>query len=287
MFPRSRIARWTLCAVLGLAPLAVPLAAEPAWALPGLTIAQAFSVNSSDNKSLSAPCPHGLVVVGGGAKVTGPGQSYVHLGTLQPKEATNSFGVAAWEVEPGTNFNWQMNVFAICVQPLPGLVYKYEDTFGDRSSASGQTLTLWCPTGTAVIGKGAYVTGGGQVLLQGLYAAASNAVTAWAHEDWNGYSPTWVLGVWAVCADVEAVSTSRTTGLDATNPKAPITACYPSLVHPYVHSVGFNTNGAPGRVLITDVIPAFDHRQAVVGFEEDPLGTNLDWVATTSVVCAP
>jgi hypothetical protein len=284
MFRRCRAAVLT---ALVLVPLAVPLAAEPAFALPGLTMAQAFGPMNSNNKGLSALCPSGLVVVGGGAKVTGAGQSFVHLGTLQPQEPTNSFGVVAWEVEPGTNFNWQLNVFAICVQPLPGLVYKYDDTFGDRSSASGQTLDVWCPTGTGVIGMGAYVSGGGQVLLQGLYAMASNGVRAWAHEDWNGYSPTWGLGVWAVCADVEAVTWSRTTAVDATNPKAPIADCGPSLVHPYLHSVGFNTNGAPGRVLITDVIPAFDHRQAVVGFEEDPLGTILDWVATTSVVCAP
>jgi hypothetical protein len=231
------------------------------------------------------PCPRGLVVIGGGAKVIGAGQSYVHLGTLQPQEATNSFGVAAWEVEPGTNLTWQMNVFAICVQPLPGLVYRYDDTVGDQSSEAGQTLDVWCPSGTAVIGMGAYVSGGGQVLLQGMYPAASNGVRAWAHEDWNGYANTWVLGVWAVCADVEAITTSRGTGVDATNPKAPITDCGPSLVHPYVHSVGFNSNGAPGRVLITDVIPSFDHKQAVVGVEEDPLGTNLDWVATTYVVC--
>jgi hypothetical protein len=287
MFRRSPVARWTLCVALALAALAVPLAAEPAWALPGLTMAQAFGPMNSNNKGLSALCPTGLVVIGGGAKVTGAGQSWVHLGTLQPQEPTNSFGVVAWEVEPGTNFNWQLNVFAICVQPLPGLVYRYDDTFGDRSSESGQSLDLWCPAGTAVIGMGAYVSGDGQVLLQGMYPAATNAVRAWAHEDWNGYDQTWGLGVWAVCADVETISTTRTTALDATNPKAPIADCSTSPVHPYLHSVGFNSNGSPGRVLITDVIPAFDHKQAVVGFEEDPLGTNLDWVATTYVVCAP
>jgi hypothetical protein len=271
---------------LVLAPLAVALAPEPAWALPGLTVAQAFGPANSNNKGLSVLCPRDTVVIGGGAKVTGAGQSWVHLGTLQPQEVTNSFGVVAWEVEPGTNFNWQINAFAICVAPLPGLVYLYGDTFADQSSSAGQTVTLWCPTGKAVVGLGAYVSGGGQVLLQGLYPAATNAVTAWAHEDWNGYSPAWGLGVWAVCADVEAVSKSRTTPVDATNPKAPIADCSESPIHPYVHGVGFNTNGAPGRVLITDVIPSFDHRHGVVGFEEDPLGTNLDWVATTWLVCA-
>jgi hypothetical protein len=288
MFRRFRTARATLwVAVAVLAPLAVPAAAAPAWALPGLTIVQGFGPLNSSNKNLSVPCPTGLVVVGGGAKVTGAGQSYVHLGTLQPQEASHSFGVVAWEIEPGTALTWQMNVFAICTQPLPGLVYRYEDTSADRSSESGQTLDVWCPTGTTVIGLGAYVSGAGQVLLQGLYPMASNGVRAWAHEDWSGYASTWTLGVWAVCADVNAISSSRTTPMDATNPKAPVTPCWPSLVHPYVHSVGFNVAGGPGRVLVTDVIPAFDHKQAVVGFEEDPLGTAQDWMATTWVVCAP
>jgi hypothetical protein len=288
MFRRPRTARWTLAAaVTVLAPLAVASAASPAWALPGLTIAQDLGPLNSATKSLSVPCPRGLVVVGGGAKVTGPGQSYVHLGTLQPQEATHSFGVVAWEVEPGTNLGWQINAFAVCVQPLPGLVYRYDDTALDQSSEAGQTLDVWCPTGTTVIGLGAYVNGGGQVLLQGLYPVASNGVRAWAHEDWSGYAYNWTLGVWAVCADVEAISSSRTTAMDATNPKAPITPCWPSPVHPYVHSVGFNLAGGAGRVLVTDVIPAFDHKQAVVGFEEDPLGTAQDWMATTYAVCAP
>lgn len=70
------------------------------------------------------------------------------------------------------------------------------------SSTSTQSVTATCPAGKRVHGVGGEIVGGeGQVRLTEMRATTSTTVTVRASEDENGFSDTWKVRAYAVCAN--------------------------------------------------------------------------------------
>lgn len=98
-------------------------------------------------------------------------------------------------------------MIATPVQAVAGLQYVSSSTVSDSSTS--KALTVFCPTGTAAISGGAYLTGatGSAIIRQiapfrgrlGLYG-----VYVVADEDPDGYDGSWSLSATAVCVPTPA-----------------------------------------------------------------------------------
>ena len=97
--------------------------AAPALALDGVQVVRVVTGNDSvDTKDHVAECPRGTVTVGGGARISGQGEPYVHITSIGPLFEHGWFAVAR-EYRPGTGHAWALTVWAICAEPPPGLDY--------------------------------------------------------------------------------------------------------------------------------------------------------------------
>ena len=68
---------------------------------------------SEDEKSASAQCPAGKVVVGGGHAIVAPPALDLSIVSSRPG-STDRWSVTAEEDTP-TDFNWQLSAYAVCV----------------------------------------------------------------------------------------------------------------------------------------------------------------------------
>jgi hypothetical protein len=118
----SRFSRLMACGAIGIGLAAVQaLLASQAEAVPGLQRITRTSVSdSSTSKTVTANCPVGKRVLGGGATVAG-GRGQVVLERLEPVQtATNDrFVVGAREDGTGYSGNWRLTAYALCANPLP------------------------------------------------------------------------------------------------------------------------------------------------------------------------
>ncbi|GGL98845.1 MULTISPECIES: hypothetical protein [Micromonospora] len=179
---------------------AVTTSAICAPAPTGLEVVTGHSATDSVNpKFREVSCPIGKRAIGGGgaALALGSGASDVLLEDVRIH--LNSVTVAG--VEAGGDFagNWSLDIAVICADPLPGEQRLSTDSaFGSLAS---QSVTATCPAGTRVHGVGGEVVGGdGQVRLTELRPTSSTTVTVRAAEDENGFSGSWKVRAYAVCA---------------------------------------------------------------------------------------
>ena len=166
----SRFGRLVACGaiVIGLAAVQALLASQ-AEAVPGLQRTTKTSVsNSNTSKTVTANCPVGKRVLGGGGTVTG-GRGQVVLERLEPVQtATNDrFVVGAREDGTGYASNWRLTAYAVCANPLPAYSI-LPSASGSPSSNSPQSTANFC-LGQPLVGFGGSVNGGaGQVHLTNL-----------------------------------------------------------------------------------------------------------------------
>ena len=205
----SRFGRSVACGaiVIGLAAVQALLASQ-AEAVPGLQRTTKTSVsNSSTSKTVTARCPVGKRVLGGGGTVTG-GRGQVVLERLEPVQTATDdrFVVGAREDGTGYSSNWRLTAYALCANPLPayGIL---PSTSGSPSSNSPQNTISFC-IGQPEVGFGGRVNGGaGQVHLTNL-ARDSNGTVDFtaiaAQEDANGFDGAWTATAYAVCANAPA-----------------------------------------------------------------------------------
>jgi hypothetical protein len=198
-----RIGRWvsTIGAVATLAgaqALVQLVGATPASAaVPGLQVVSATSaLNSNTLKAVTATCPSGKRVVGTGFQLLG-GQGDVILDDVLPT-ATN-VTVSAGEDQDGTVANWKITALAVCANPLPGLeIVTVTSAFGQ---STGKSASAFCPGGKRVIGTGAALTNGfGQVSVGNL-TMSSTGVFAFGIDDQDGYTGSWSITAYAICAN--------------------------------------------------------------------------------------
>lgn len=203
---RIPLAATLVAALTGAAALA-PQAAYAAN-LPGLQyIVAETEFTSSVYKSINLYCPVGQRVVGGGFSLVGAPGSVV-LDDFIP--TTDHLTVGAGEVvgpgEPadGTTASWKVHAVVACSAPPPGLeIVVAPSSFGPGTD---RRATAICPSGKTLISAGASLSNGwGQI---GITAMDFNktVATAFAADDEDGYSGSWSVTSYAVCASIPQTS---------------------------------------------------------------------------------
>jgi hypothetical protein len=270
-------------AILGTAAAAGLVAAAPAQALPGRVSVLAMSpADSSMTKSVTATCPAGTTVVGGGGYATGaPDQ--VFLTGLRPVVSLFGTGFQALASEDDTGYSgdWWVVSYAICAPAPAGFGYGWHTS--PSSSASSRTVTATCAPGKQVLGGGGIITGGGRHvgLTAILPAPGLTQVVAQAHEDETGHAGSWALTSWVVCA-VPVPGLERVTAGPQTWPTSADVACPSSK---QVLGVGGVVTNGGGEVRLVRAYPYGSQGAWVVGWE-DETGYEGAWTPTVVAICA-
>jgi len=175
-----------------------------AWAtcasgVTGHEIAQASSAEPADSTfaSATATCPAGKKVIGAGGISAGK-PSYV-LDTVDITSDLNSVYVETIATEsptPGTAPLAQ--AYAICIVPVAGQQLVRASS---GLTSADKSLSVSCPFGKRLHGTGGGMTGAvGQAHLDMLAPSGTRSSRIEAREDVTGYSGTWRVDVYAVCA---------------------------------------------------------------------------------------
>ena len=286
---RLRLMLLTFAGMLAAAGLNV-LAAGPAAAIPGLNnISVGIAPNSNAFNAVTAMCPAGQVVIGGGARLTVT-TGEVSITHLAPNATNNGYEAWAYEDASGYLGLWALVVTAICAPAPAG--YVVVAATGPLASPATASVVATCPAGRQLLGTGGGVNPGrGVVLLTGIVPAPSagpTSVTASGAEIAGGYAGGWTVQSWAICAGPvgQTVATSSS-AVDSTSPKTQTAACPPSLL---VHGVGFQLAGGTGEIFLN---AAFPNPSAPVGTSvpvtasEDQSGFAGNWSIRTFASCAP
>jgi hypothetical protein len=173
-------------------------------AVPGLLYLSAESnVDSTVYKSVRVFCPAGTQLIGGSYDLVGASGAVV-LDDFIP-EATNLL-VGAGEItgpgesSDGTTASWKVVATAVCASPLPGYsIQSQTSDFAHRTNTVGAWAS--CPPGRQVVSGGASLANGfGQVSIV-LLDVGSGVVEADARADVDGYSGSWSVTSYAICAN--------------------------------------------------------------------------------------
>jgi hypothetical protein len=266
-------------------------AAPAAASLPGLVYVGA-STGSDSNvfKSINVFCPSGTTIVGGGYDINGPDGAVV-LDDFIPSPNGDHLTVSAGEIvgpgEPsdGTTANWSVSGTAICMQrPAGWQVVTQTSRFAPGPSGS---ITASCPFGKALIGGGESLQQGfGQISTSEL-RFGDNFITASAVDDEDGFSGSWSVSAYAVCANplpgLQIVSAAQAPSSDS--PKAMLASCPGGSA---ILSIGWSAGGPNAEQTNNAVADLFanSHSTALVIGTEDPDGFSGNWQETASVLCA-
>lgn len=199
------VASGVLAPVLLLAGL---LTASPATAVPGI-VSDTDDTNSMDygpatSKTMTAECPEGTKIIGGGGGLlgnqVGDGLVITQLQPIDPIFLGEDRFTVTVEDPSGTVRDWGVRATAICAPALPNMSIEYG--FTPLSSDPAQLATATCPSGRKVVGSGGTVyEADGHAGLQVMRASTDGRrVYAQAHEEPGGYSGSWYVFAWAVCA---------------------------------------------------------------------------------------
>jgi hypothetical protein len=196
---------WAILGLTGAAVAGGLVAATPAHAVLGTQVVEATSVSDSVAiKSVTANCPAGGVVYGGGGYVVGATAHNVRISGLRPMVnlvGLSGFQATATEDETGYVGAWAVQAFAICGPKLAGYQVVWQTS--PSSSDSSRSATATCPNGKKVISTGATVANGGADVVLQLIVPNNNLdwVATNAYEDETGYNGNWQLTAYAVCAN--------------------------------------------------------------------------------------
>jgi hypothetical protein len=227
--------------------LVVPVA--PAYAFLDTEWVKVVSGSDSNDKTVDAPCPRGKSTIAGGARISGPGEPYVHLTALAPMDELG-YTATAQEYIGHTALPWELTTWAVCAKNPSGLEYVSDSTL--FSSSTTQQQWAPCPRGKRAIGSGATIAGGnGQVHLVDMRVLEDRDTYAQAVETNIGYAFAWSLTAHSICTS-DARHVARSAGPSTLqNPKAWVTQCNPQWPP---NSVGFHLDGQAGTIGVNDVM---------------------------------
>jgi hypothetical protein len=122
------------------------------------------------------------------------------LGDVIPDRITPNLGLTSVTVsarEDGTvTRNWQLSAYAICAQPLPGLVRVAASTV----SSVNKVEAVNCPPGTVALGAGAQVSGAADDAMFGSMLPGATTAGATGIEE-DPVAGPWTLTAVGVCAN--------------------------------------------------------------------------------------
>ncbi|SCL34851.1 hypothetical protein GA0074692_3941 [Micromonospora pallida] len=284
-----------LVLVLGVAVAGVVAPASPASAaVPGLVrIFAASPTNSDDYRTVTATCPVGKVLVGTGYEITG-GTGEVVVDDFAPNggpaSAPTAVTVGAYEAD-ATTANWLVAAYAVCANPLAGLVRI--SAVSSTDSNSFHSATAACPTGKVLTGAGFELTGvTGEGVVDdfrpnGGTVSAPTAVTVGAYEA-DTFVGNWTATAYAICANpVPGLVRIAVTSPSNSDDFRSVTATCPN--GKLLTGTGFEVNGALGEVVVDDFTPnggpATAPTSVVSGaYEEDAFAGN--WDLRSYAICA-
>ncbi|WP_341720073.1 hypothetical protein QQG74_10350 [Micromonospora sp. FIMYZ51] len=291
---RRLVAR-TLALVLGVtgATLVVPATSATA-AVPGLVrIAAVSATNSASFRSVTATCPAGKVLTGTGYEINGA-LGEVVVDDLRPNGSTISaptaVTVGAYEADPLAG-NWNVTAYAICANPLPGLVRV--TTVSPTNSNDFHSTTATCPAGKRLTGTGYEMTG---ILGEGVVddlrpngstISAPTAVTVGAYEA-DSFLGNWNVRAYAICANPlpGLVRVTATSASNSTDSRFVSAACPAAKV---LTGAGYEVVGALGEVVVDDFRPNGNAGTAPTAvtagaYEEDAYPST--WRVQAYAICA-
>jgi hypothetical protein len=207
-YQNPRLCRSLLAACVAIGTVcAGGLLAAPAGAAGGLVLTNATShFDSVSSKSVRVDCPAGMQVVGGGSDIPFSGVSVanrVRLVELRPVHNNNGpdgYVAVAKEVDAAVTDDWELDVYAVCSDPIPGLYLAGGS--GPAGSATVQSADAVCAPGSVALGGGGLVRNAGfQADLRTVAPSQTgDRFTAVGGEDVDGYDNSWSMVAYAICA---------------------------------------------------------------------------------------
>ncbi|MFI7575412.1 hypothetical protein [Micromonospora sp. NPDC049497] len=160
---------------------------------------------SNDFRSVTAACPAGKVLTGTGFELNGAtGEGVVD--DFRPNggvaAAPTAVTVGAYEAEAFAG-NWSVTAYAICANPLAGLVRA--SATSASTSNDFRTVTAACPAGKVLTGTGFELNGAtGEAVVDdfrpnGGPAAAPSTVNVGAYEE-DAFAGNWSSTSYGICA---------------------------------------------------------------------------------------
>jgi hypothetical protein len=281
---QRRVARGsTLALALAFVVVIAGSAGNASGAVTGLQRVHADSPSSSDAfRFVTATCPAGKRVLGGGAELFG-GESQVSLNDVIPNGALTTVTAEAFEDQTGHTGSWTLRAYAICATAPPGLERVLATSPTDSTN---KTVSATCPAGKRLLGAGGGVSGGaGQVMAQDIRIDSLTRVTSQGVEDQDGTPVNWQLRAYAICSNPvhmleRVVATSPS---DSLKGKGVTTTCPAGK---RVVGAGGEVGGIEGQVALNDLKPSDTLRDVTAHASEDEDGTLSNWLVRAFAVCA-
>jgi len=242
------------------------------------TLADSFAA-----KDRPVSCPAGTKLLSGGGSVSG-GFGQVALDGIRLDAPLNSVTTRAFEDANGTGLNWSLNAFAMCADPLPGLV-QIDATSADTSA--NKSVVASCPTGKQVVGAGGETSGGiGRVVLDDLTPSSDHThVTVTGFEADGGTTDNWTITAHAICADPLPGLEVRVLASDfgSFDGQGVTETCSAGKK---VVGAGGEITGGLGQVIMDGVTPNANLTSVTVNAHEDGNRTANNWNLTAYAICA-
>lgn len=267
------------------ASAAVPAAGVAATGPATLSLTAESNFDSRVYKSVRIFCPAGMQVIGGGYNLSGA-EGAVVLDDFIPSATDLLVGageiVGPGESPDGTTASWKIVATVVCATTLPG--YSVQPASSGIARIRTQRAEASCPPGRALIGGGASLSNGfGQVSIRNLTIGTSS-VTAEAITDLDGYTDSWSVTAYAICAASPLAGwhvVPQATPNDPTVPKVVTAFCPPGQI---AVGSGWFTDGFTWDRLVT---------RSVVNGDPDPGATaagvqvapDRAWVLRADAVC--
>jgi hypothetical protein len=299
---RLGLAAALLAGAVGAAAGRQPADAAPAAVPPRVsgivTVRQVASSNSLSPKDVTAECPAGKQVIGGGGVIIG--SAGVTLTRLEPYTTgtIQAYRVSAFETGSGTSDDWHLWAYAVCADPVAG--HHIVGHNSEWSSSSVQTSQADCPDGEKVLGTGARITPfhpddtyrRGIGLQIATASASGSQARAQAHEQPGGYAYDWRLRAFAICAPTPRYHLVRTAVVQGSDTFQQVTKACPTIIDRTLPvSISVKTratnagaaisSGTPGNVTLLGVFPLGDVR--AYGVENTPI--SAEWSIQAQAIC--
>ena len=191
-------------------------------------ITQSTVSDSSSVKSITAECPAGKMVIGGGARIFGniSGTALTTSGPQGPPDQPTEWFATALEVAPNSD-DWGLRVDVFCAT-VPDYEVVTQSTVSDSSSV--KSITTECPAGKMVIGGGARIFGSisGTALTTSGPDGPTSQPTEWFATalEVAPNSGDWGLRADVFCATVPGYEVvTQSTGSDSSSAKSMTAEC--------------------------------------------------------------
>jgi hypothetical protein len=203
---------------------------EIAAALDGFEVVTEATPNDNNTpKAITAQCPAGKVIIGGGVRFFGATAGTALTASAPDDSATPTRWIAEAADTEGFFENWGLQVDAYCINA--NLVnYQVIKAATANNSTGSKSITATCPAGQRLIGGGARITG--LIVNEGLTVSfpvvspQPNQWTASAHEVNSSLAGNWALEAYALCSTTSKFGLIMgSTSTDIASPKSLVLEC--------------------------------------------------------------